>query len=220
MCSMCIFNLFMSFVDNISVIKSEYIICLWFLALFQGTPAPSVLVVVIDTILGVNNREPVIEDKPVPVERLKGLVNSFLGCRRVPCEDGSILVVSKKALFTREGCRKGLVVGVDNPAWGSYFTHVEERIPSRVHGGSWLHPCTRSGTQLLRAWVGSGEVNADVVDSLWKGAILVAVACVFLCCVRHGFYYYYYYYYYYYCHYYYNYDDYYYDYSLLPLTAT
>merc|ERR1711992_199575 len=176
----------MSFVNNITAIISKYIICLWFLALCQGTPAPSVLVVVIDTIFGVNYWEPVIKNKTVPVERLKGLVNSFLGCRRVPCEDGSILVVSKKALFTREGCRKGLIVGVDNPAWGSYFTHVEERIPSRVHGGSWLHPCTWSLTQLLRAWIGSGEVNADVVDPLREGPILIAVACVFLCCVGHG----------------------------------
>merc|ERR1712122_299807 len=112
MCSMCIFNLFMSFVDNISVIKSEYIICLWFLVLFQGTPAPSILVVVIDTIGGVNDREPIVEYKAISVKRLKGLVNSLLGSRRVPCEDGSILVVSKKALFTGEGCSKGLIVGV------------------------------------------------------------------------------------------------------------
>ena len=87
------------------------------MALFQGTPAPSVLVVVIDTILGVNDWEPIIENKAIPVKCLEGLVNleldrkneesdvinliplyathSFLGCRRVPREDGSILVVSK-----------------------------------------------------------------------------------------------------------------------------
>ena len=87
------------------------------MALLQGTPAPSVLVVVIDTILGVINFEPVIENNAISVKRLKGLVNleldrkndeshviifitlnvthSLLGSRRVPCEDVSILIVTK-----------------------------------------------------------------------------------------------------------------------------
>ena len=107
----------MSFVDNITAIISKHMIFLWFLALLQGTPAPSVLVVVIDTIFGVNNWEPIIQDKAIPVKCLEGLVNlvierqsnenyvfnfislhvthSFLGCRGVPCEDDSILVVTK-----------------------------------------------------------------------------------------------------------------------------
>ena len=113
------------------------------------------------------------------------VTHSFLGCRGVPCENGSILVVSQWALCTCEGCSKGVVVSVNDPTGGSFFTHVEEDIPSWVHGGCWLHPPTRSFTQ-VSVWVGGGDVQADVVDSLWEGPILVAVAGVFLCCEDHG----------------------------------
>ena len=107
----------MRLVSNITVILTKHIIFLWFVALLQTTLTPSVMVSVIDTILSVNNREPIIEIKAIPIKCRKGLVNlqierwknssavirfiyfhathSFLGCRGVPCEDGSILVVSK-----------------------------------------------------------------------------------------------------------------------------
>ena len=65
----------MRLVSNITVIVTKHIISLWFLALLQTTLAPSVIVSVIDTILGVNNWEPVIEIKAVPIKCLKGLVN-------------------------------------------------------------------------------------------------------------------------------------------------
>ena len=113
------------------------------------------------------------------------VTHSFLGCRGVPGEDVSILVVSQWTLFTREGGCKGLVVSVNDPARGSHFTHVKERVPSWVHGGCWLHPSTGSLTQ-PRAWICTGDVHAHVVDSLCEGPILVAVAGVFPCCEGHG----------------------------------
>ena len=109
---------------------------------------------------------------------------SFLRCSGVPGGNGSILDVSQWAFFTSVACRISLVVGVDNPAWGSHFTHVKEHVPSGVHGGDWLHPRTWS---LANRTIcsGSGHVQADVVDSLWEGSILVTVAGVLLCCVGH-----------------------------------
>ena len=93
--------------------------------------------------------------------------HSFLGCGWVPREDGSILVVSQRALFTSVACSKGFIVGVNDPAGGSLSAHVEEDIPSRVHGGYWLHPRTGSLAQLpFRAWIGGGDVHADVIDPL------------------------------------------------------
>ena len=52
------------------------------LALLQAALAPSVFVIVIDTILGVNNWEPVMEIKAIPFERLKGLVNLEIKIRK------------------------------------------------------------------------------------------------------------------------------------------
>merc|ERR1719213_105140 len=93
--------------------------------------APPFLVVVIDAILCVDNRVPVVHLDAIPGKCIKGLVNSLLRCSGIPCGNGSILDVSQWALFTRVACLKSLVVSVNNPARGSHFTHVKHHVSSR-----------------------------------------------------------------------------------------
>ena len=103
--------------------------------------------------------------------------HSFLGCSGISCGDGSSLGVSQWALLTGVACSKGLIVSVNNPVWCSHFAHVQERVPSGVHGGYWLHPCTRSLTH-PRVWIGAGDIHAHIVNPLWESPILGAAAGV------------------------------------------
>ena len=111
--------------------------------------------------------------------------HSFLRCSGVPGGNGSILDVTQWAFFTSVACRKSLVVSVDNPAWGSNFTHVKHHISSRPHGGNWLHPCTRSLSELI-AWIGADGPHAHVVHALWEEPNLGHGADILPGCVRHG----------------------------------
>merc|ERR1719394_1220118 len=107
----------------------------------------------------------------------KACTHSFLRSRGVPCGNGGSLVVSQWALFTGVTSSKGLIVGVDDPAGGSHFTHVEEHIPSRPHGGNWLHPGARSLTQLI-VRIGADDPHAHVVHALREETDLGAGAGV------------------------------------------
>merc|ERR1712241_1592879 len=147
--------------------------------------APPFLVIVIDAVLCVDNRVPVVHLDAIPCKCIKGLVNSFLRCSGVPGGNGSILDVSQWALFTRVACLKSLIVGVDNPACGSHFTHVKHHVSSRPHGGDRLHPCARSLSKLI-AWIGADGPHTHVVHALWEEPHLGHGADVVPGCVGHG----------------------------------
>ena len=110
---------------------------------------------------------------------------SFLRCSGVPGGNGSILDVSQWALFTSVACCIGLVVSVNNPAWGSNFAHVKHHISSRPHGGDWLHPRTRSLSKLI-AWVCADGPHTHVVHALREEPDLGAGAGVVAGGVGHG----------------------------------
>ena len=93
--------------------------------------------------------------------------------------------MSQWALFTRVASSKGLIIGVDDPAGGSHLTHVEEDIPSRPHGGNWLHPGTRSLTQLI-VRIGADDPHTHVVHALREETDLGAGAGVVAGGVGHG----------------------------------
>ena len=114
------------------------------------------------------------------------ITHSFLRREGVPCGDGSILEVCEIewVFLTRVTCSVGLVVGVKNPARTGLSAHVKVEIPSWVQGLCWLNPPT-DVTQ-PRDRIGADDVQADVVDALWKGPILGAGAGVFAGAVGHG----------------------------------
>ena len=114
------------------------------------------------------------------------ITHSFLRCEGVPRGDGSILEVCEVegVFLTRVTCSVGLVVGVKNPARTWLSAHVKVEIPSGVQGLCRLNP--PADVAQPRDRIGADDVEADVVDALWKGPILGAGAGVFAGPVGHG----------------------------------
>ena len=161
---------------------------------------PNAWVLVIDTIISVDDWIPVINSQtilleyfecPVNLERVQAMMHllgdhlkkyshNILRRDRVPRVNSSRGPVGELewVIFARVASGEGLIICVKNHAGTWLCAHVKIDVPSWVEWVCRLNPTTDITQSSV--CVGRGDVQADVVNTLGKGAILGTSAGVVL----------------------------------------